>query len=161
VQPVDLFAEISKALSAADFLFMQTYYSEIIAQKQVVFASDPARLFTITPPTAAGLPRENLQQVIDYINMHLDEDISLAQMANHLCMSQYHFARLFKQAMGVTFHVYLVGQRVGRAKQLLRQEEQLNILEIADQCGFANPSHLAKQFREHTGLTPRQFRLLV
>jgi AraC family transcriptional regulator len=62
--------------------------------------------------------------------------------------------------MGVTFHTYLVGQWVERAKQLLRQE-QLNILEIADQCGFANPSHLAKQFREHTGLTPRQFRLLV
>jgi AraC family transcriptional regulator len=107
-----------------------------------------------------GLPKDKLKQAVDYMNAHLGEDISLADISTQLCISQYHFARLFKQSMGITPHAYLIQQRVDKARQLLRQTE-LTVLDIADQCGFANPSHLAKHFQKQTGITPRQFRELV
>ncbi|NMG18328.1 AraC family transcriptional regulator [Brasilonema bromeliae] len=104
-----------------------------------------------------GLPKHKLQQAFDYINEHLGEDLLLTEIAAQLHMSQYYFCRLFKQSTGMTPHRYLIQQRVERAKQLLRQPE-LTVTDVAMACGFANQSHLAKHFRQHTGVTPKQFR---
>ena len=104
-----------------------------------------------------GLPKIKLEQAIEYINTHLGENLSLLAIAAELEMSQYYFCRLFKQSTELTPHQYLIQQRVERAKQLLTQP-QLTVAHIASECGFANQSHLAKQFRQHTGLTPKQFR---
>ncbi|MCY7323926.1 MAG: AraC family transcriptional regulator [Phormidesmis sp. CAN_BIN36] len=103
-----------------------------------------------------GLSSVKLEQAIEYINTHLSENLSLVAIATELEMSQYYFCRLFKRSTGLTPHQYLIQQRVERAKQLLKQPE-LTIAHIAIKCGFANQSHLAKQFRQHTGLTPKQF----
>jgi AraC family transcriptional regulator len=104
-----------------------------------------------------GLSKYRLMQAIEYMNDHLDENVSLASIAAELHMSQYYFCRLFKQSTGMTPHQYLIQQRIERAKQLLRLPE-LTITQIAQECGFANPSHLAKYFRLHTGVSPQQFR---
>ncbi|MBF2028326.1 MAG: helix-turn-helix transcriptional regulator [Oscillatoriales cyanobacterium C42_A2020_001] len=104
-----------------------------------------------------GLSKWQLHHAIEYINEHLSEDISLAAIAAHLGMSQYYFCRLFKQSLGITPHQYLIQQRVERAKQLLKRRE-LNITEIALECGFVDQSHLAKSFRQYTGISPKQFR---
>lgn len=104
-----------------------------------------------------GLPKHKLQQAFDYINEHLGEDLSLIAIATELYMSQYYFCRLFKQSTGMTPHRYLIQQRVERAKQLLRQKEGA-IAHVAMECGFANPSHFAKHFRQYTGVTPKEFR---
>jgi AraC family transcriptional regulator len=106
-----------------------------------------------------GLPTAKLKQAIEYINERLGEDLSLTDMATCLGMSQYHFSRLFKQSMGMTAHTYLVEQRVKRAQQLLSQTE-LSILDIANECGFANPSHFARCFRQQRGMSPTQFRAM-
>jgi AraC family transcriptional regulator len=55
-------------------------------------------------------------------------------------MSQYRFARAFKQSTGLPPHQYLLGQRVERAKKLLI-EKQLPIVDISYQLGFASQSH--------------------
>ena len=104
-----------------------------------------------------GLPKDKLNQAIEYINTHLSENLSLMAIAAELDVSQYYFCRLFKRSTGLTPHQYLIQQRVERAKQLLNQP-QLSVAHIASKCGFANQSHLAKQFRQYTGVTPKQFR---
>ena len=104
-----------------------------------------------------GLSKVKLRQAIEYINTHLGENLSLVAIATKLGMSQYYFCRLFKRSTGITPHQYLIQQRVERAKQLLKQPE-LTVTHVAIECGFANQSHLAKQLRQHTGLTPKQFR---
>jgi AraC family transcriptional regulator len=109
--------------------------------------------------TPSGLPRAKLNRAIAYITAHLSEDLKIADIAAHLGISQYYFGRLFKQSTGITVHNYLIEQRVKQAQQLL-QETDLSILVIAEQCGFANPSHLARCFRKQIGISPRQFRLL-
>lgn len=84
-----------------------------------------------------GLPMHKLVQVIEYIDEYLAQNIGLSELAQVVDMSQYHFARLFKQSVGITPHQYLIRQRVERAKQLLRQRD-LSIADVALQCGFAN-----------------------
>ncbi len=104
-----------------------------------------------------GLSQRQLVQVLDYINDHLDQEIKLADLAALLGMSQFHFCHLFKQAIATTPYQYLLQQRIERAKQLLKQTEQ-SIAEIAFQCGFNSHSHLSKQFRQLTGITPTVYR---
>jgi AraC family transcriptional regulator len=59
--------------------------------------------------------------------------------------------------MGIAPYQYLLQQRIERAKQLLKQTE-LSIVEIALDCGFSSHSHLSKQFRSFTGVTPKTYR---
>lgn len=104
-----------------------------------------------------GLPKYKLQHAIEYINDHLKEDLSLVAIADHVGMSHYYFARLFKQSTGLAPHRYVIQCRVELALQFLRDKER-SISDIALECGFANQSHLAKHFREFTGVTPKAYR---
>jgi AraC family transcriptional regulator len=106
-----------------------------------------------------GLSKEKLKQAIDYIQAHLGEDISLSAIANALGMSQYYFCHLFKRSTGLSPHQYLIRQRVEKAKHLLKRSHQ-SIASVAIDCGFANQSHFARYFRQHTGMNPKQFRNL-
>lgn len=104
-----------------------------------------------------GLPQPHLRKVLDYLNDRLDQNIQLADLAALLEMSQFHFGRLFKQSIGVSPYQYLLQQRIERAKQLLKQTDD-SIVDIALNCGFNSHSHLSKQFRQMTGITPRNYR---
>ncbi len=99
---------------------------------------------------------------MDYIDTYLEQNIKLADLAQLLDMSQFHFSRLFKrlfkQSLGITPHQYLSQQRVERAKKLLKKTDRL-IIDIALECGFSSHSHLSKQFRQFTGMTPKAYRL--
>ncbi|MDJ0633438.1 MAG: AraC family transcriptional regulator [Xenococcaceae cyanobacterium MO_188.B29] len=109
------------------------------------------------PIYEGGLPPRQLQQVLDYIDTHLAQNIKLTDLARLLDMSQFYFSRLFKQSIGITPHQYVSQQRVERAKQLLKKTDRL-IVDIALECGFNSHSHLSKQFRQFTGMTPKAYR---
>ena len=110
------------------------------------------------PTYEGGLPPRQLSKVLDYIDAYLDRNIKLADLAQLLDMSPFHFSRLFKQSIEITPHQYLSQQRVERAKQLLKKSDRL-IIDIALECGFSSHSHLSKQFRQITGVTPKAYRL--
>ena len=102
-----------------------------------------------------GLPRHKLNQIIDYIAAHLDQNLELEDLAQQIGMSQFYFSRLFKQSLGITPHQYVIQQRVEQAKQLI-QQGQLGLAEIALECGFANQGHLNRHFKRLTGVTPKE-----
>jgi AraC family transcriptional regulator len=104
-----------------------------------------------------GLSKQQLQLTIDYIQDHLDRDVSLAELAILVRLSCYHFARLFKQSTGYSPHQYHIQCRIDRAKQLLKKEE-LSIANIAQIVGFANQGHLNYHFKRLVGITPRKFK---
>lgn len=106
---------------------------------------------------SGGLSRRTLQHAIDYIQEHLAQALSLEAIANAVEMSQYYFARLFKQSMGIAPYQYVLQQRIERAKPLLR-DSSLSIAEIARQVGFSNQSQFTIQFRKLTGTTPLNYR---
>jgi AraC family transcriptional regulator len=83
--------------------------------------------------------------------------LSLAELAAVINISATYFASLFKQAMGITPHQYVIQQRVERAKLMLSKTD-LAIADIALQVGFSSQSHLTQQFKRFTGVTPKQVR---
>lgn len=109
------------------------------------------------PNYEGGLSQRQLLQVLEYINEHLERDITLVDLAASIGISQFHFSHLFKQSIGTSPYQYLLQQRVERAKQLLKQTER-SIMDIAFSCGFNSHSHLSKQFRQLTGMTPKAYR---
>ncbi|NJK36123.1 MAG: helix-turn-helix domain-containing protein [Oscillatoriales cyanobacterium SM2_2_1] len=117
------------------------------------YCTQPLRIKTYE----GGLSTPKLQQAIDYIQAHLDQKLSLEEIAQHLNLSVYHFCDLFKQSTGIAPYKYVLQQRVERAKQLLKDEER-TIVDIALECGFANQTHLNKHFRKVTGMTPKTYR---
>ena len=126
-----------------------------------VFAVHLIRQYAATKPQVrtyeGGLSQRQLMQVLDYINDHLHQDIKLADLAALLSMSQFHFSHLFKQTIGTSPYQYLLQQRIERAKQLLKHTDQ-SVMDIALECEFNNHSHLSKQFRQFTGMTPKVYR---
>ncbi|NEO86793.1 MAG: helix-turn-helix transcriptional regulator [Spirulina sp. SIO3F2] len=112
---------------------------------------------TLNLPPEQRLERQRLAQVIDYIEAHLTEDLSLQDLAIVSGLSKFHFSRLFKQAFGMTPHRYLMQRRVERAALVLKREDWA-IAQVAQQFGFADQSHFTRVFKQMKGVTPRQFR---
>lgn len=104
-----------------------------------------------------NLTRVQLQEAIDYIHTHLDRDLSLVELASVINISPTYFASLFKQAIGIPPHQYVIQQRVEQAKLMLSKTD-LAIADIALQVGFSSQSHLTQQFKRFTGMTPKQIR---
>ncbi len=108
------------------------------------------------PDFVLGVSPRNFQQVLDYINEHLEQNLSLAELANVVQLSSYHFAHLFKQTTGVSPHQYHIRCRIQRAKQLLLTKK-LTIAEVAHAVGFASQGHLNYHFKRLVGMTPKAF----
>jgi AraC-like DNA-binding protein len=87
----------------------------------------------------------------------LTDDIDLAEVARHCCVSEGHLSRLFHRATGLTFREYLSQIRIERAKSLLIQSAK-SVTEIAYESGFQSLSQFHRVFRKIHGISPGQMR---
>ncbi|MBW4473922.1 MAG: AraC family transcriptional regulator [Stenomitos rutilans HA7619-LM2] len=110
----------------------------------------------IPEPTVQGLLRHQLKQVTDYIDHHLDQDLTLSELAAIAQISPSYFSALFKQSTGLAPHQFVIQRRIERAKQLLRQGKA-SIAEVAHNLGFTHQSHLSRHFKRLVGVTPKAF----
>jgi AraC family transcriptional regulator len=104
---------------------------------------------TLAPRTAA--------RVIEFIDAHLDQRLTLDDLAAQAQLSVPHFKLLFRETLGVPVHQYVVRRRVERAKALLL-EGRLSASQIALDTGFAHQSHMAHWIGRLLGVTPRELR---
>ena len=108
-------------------------------------------------PLRGGLPVWRQKRVVEFIEEHLAEEISLAALAGLVDLSLYHFARAFKQSFGAPPHRYQMARRMDRARSLL-QRPALSVTQIGIQIGFRETSSFTTAFRKFTGLTPTEYR---
>lgn len=106
---------------------------------------------------SGGLSGYRLRRALEFINEHLEKELSLRQIAEATGFSQFHFAREFRRSIGLTPQQYLIQQRISRAKELLVKSD-LPLIEVAASAGFKNQSHFTSLFRKFTALTPKAYR---
>lgn len=99
-----------------------------------------------------------ISRICSYISGHLQEDLSLRKMAQSFHISPDHLIRTFKKEKGMTFHKYVLLQRVIESKRLLIQQPEMNLTDIAFTAGFSSPSQFSKTFKNFVGQTPSQYR---
>jgi AraC family transcriptional regulator len=105
-----------------------------------------------------GLDRRRLTRVREYIDANLEgENLTVARLAKVASLSQFHFARAFKAAVGKSPHHYVSEHRLERAKVLLRRGDQ-SLLDIAVALNFSSQANFTRAFRKGTGVTPGQYR---
>jgi AraC family transcriptional regulator len=100
-----------------------------------------------------GLSAPQLRRLRRFIDDHLDQDLSLARLAQVADVSASHLKTLFKRSTGVPVHEYVIQRRVERAKRLLMQGN-LPVSQVAFEAGFAHQSHMARSMRRVLGVTP-------
>ncbi|EHK54823.1 helix-turn-helix domain-containing protein [Allomesorhizobium alhagi] len=115
----------------------------------------------ISPWCYDHVPRDNflgicvIDDCIDYIERNLRKKITLDDLANFCGRNKFQVIRTFRKSLGTTPHAFILGVRVSRAAELLRQGEPA--AEVACEVGFVDQSHLIRYFKRHVGTTPRRF----
>ncbi len=98
-----------------------------------------------------------LRQVLDHIEQHLRQRLTLDTLAAMTSLSVDHFVRAFEQATGSTPHRWILEQRLDAACERLRASSA-PIDDVAHACGFVHPAHFSATFRRHRGVTPSAYR---
>lgn len=99
------------------------------------------------------------EEIITYINEHLNEELRVEDLAAKAGLSQFHFIRTFKKETGFTPHEYIVNTRIATAKYLLKNS-RLAVKDICFATGFSSESVFCGAFKRHQGITPVQYRTL-
>lgn len=130
---------------------LATLLAAHIVRKYV--AAGPAKATSI-----GGLAAHKMHCVRTFVAEHLGETIHVERLAAEVHMSPFHFARMFKQSTEQSPHLYILLQRIKRAKELLASTD-LPIIEVAADVGFRTQGHFTGVFHRYTGFTPKVFRM--
>lgn len=99
---------------------------------------------------------ERLEKMLNYLNMHFTEVISLQDLADQVHLSREVCCRLFKKMTGKTITGYLEEYRVNKSFSLV-QSGQYSMIQITEMVGFSNPSRFASVFRKRFGCNPGEY----
>lgn len=101
--------------------------------------------------------KHRFQQIVDYIDLHYKEELSLIKVADYCGLTREHFSRSFKKYMGVTFTEYLNSVRLVHAYRELVYTDQ-SVLDIALDCGFPDIRAFNRCFKEFYHYAPAEYR---
>lgn len=108
------------------------------------------------PAPAGKLNSFQLRNVVEFIQSHLDEHVSLLDLAARANVSAFHFARQFRATVGLPPHQFVLQQRIQRSLGLVAARK-LPLAQIAVDCGFHDQPHFTRAFRKIVGTTPARY----
>lgn len=101
--------------------------------------------------------KQNLHEsLIDYIEGHLNEELSLERLAKEFYVSKYHIAHIFKENIGISIHQYITKKRVASCRDAIRNN--LKITEAYLMFGFRDYTSFYRAFRREYGISPKEYR---
>ena len=113
--------------------------------------------FFSSPHETEQANSHKIDELLAYINEHIQEPLPLETLAERVCLSPYYFIRTFKQETGYTPHEYVILTRVNAAKFYLRTTT-LPIKEVVYRCGFSSECSFWTTFKKYTTHTPLAYR---
>lgn len=144
-------AELEEESSVGAFL-VDSLARAMASYLVATYCSDP-----VQERHVPSIEHAKMRRVIDYINDHLEADITLAELSDIACLSRHHFARAFRSAVGVPPHRFISSLRLQRAQDLLAHTRS-SLAEIAFACRFSSQSTFTRAFRRHAGISPGEYR---
>lgn len=113
-------------------------------------------------PNTYTVPQEGneiVTRAAAYLQQHFSSDVTLEELARFSAVSPEHFSRLFKRETGVGFREYLNLLRLQRAEQMLKQQRDRSVAQIAAECGFGDSNYFSVKFKKMYGISPKQLQL--
>ncbi len=108
----------------------------------------------------SGVPSPRLRRVLDLMRANLSVDLDLHSLAKESGYSRSHFLRMFRSAMGISPHQYLLQLRVQQAQRMIKKNSS-DLVAIALACGFSSHTHMSRMFRQAIGVTPSEYRRAI
>lgn len=138
-----------------------TYHNELKRQAallQIIAALIEVHHDTLSDEEQHEYPyRVYLQQALDYMNTHLQENIKIGTLAAHIGIDRSYLSNIFKSTLEISPQEYLLTLRMDRAADLLRTtEEKIHV--IANKVGYSDPLTFTKMFKRTKGMSPSEWR---
>jgi AraC family transcriptional regulator len=137
------------AMGPVDILFQEALAQAIVARLRSLDSPVPARVRRRLSP-------ETLARVLDYLDAHISQDVSMTELARVANISPAHFSELFRNSTGHPPHRYHLRLRLQRAEALLLRG--MAPAEAAAATGFYDQSHLGRHLRRSLGVSPANLR---
>ena len=154
--------EIKAAIrQAIDHIKKQTSIMNKLAKLKHLY--DTAAEFSVHDHLSTGFEKPNLQgsdlvdHVMQYIDMHYTENISLQTIALHFYLNPIYLSQLFHKRTGHTYISYLTRKRIEKARELLLTKD-IKIYEVCHLVGYENVNHFTKVFEKIVGVNPSLYK---
>jgi YesN/AraC family two-component response regulator len=99
---------------------------------------------------------ELYQNLICYIEEHLEEELTLDAIANEFFVSKFHISHIFKENMGISVHQYIMKKRLFACKGVLH--ENVSISKVYESFGFKDYSSFYRAFKKEFGISPKDYK---
>ena len=136
---------------------VERLYVENLANLLAVHLLKKYLNYNVKSQSYKKLSQQKLKRILEYIEINLDQKITLSDLAEIAGVGKFYFCRLFKSTVNLTPYQYVLQQRVERAKRLLKYSN-LPICDVSLECGFSSQSHLTKHFRNMVKVSPMNYR---
>ena len=135
-------------------LVTQLSHPEVSLECAVTMRGVLGKLIESAEPVGSALPRQGTPLVAarDYLRAHFGEPVTIAELAGMMGLAESHLIRAFHREFGLPPHAYQMRLRLAAACELLASG--LSVSTVAFECGFADQSHLSRNFKAVYGLTP-------
>ena len=141
-------SSIPSLVASRDHRATEVWSRELVA----AVAASADRRGHVFKPSQLAWYAERVQAVKHVLETQFTENHSLADLARSVGMSAFHFARIFRQLMGIPPHQYLLRLRLRHAHQLLL--DGVSVTDVCFDVGFSNLSHFIRLFKSRFGYTP-------
>ena len=100
---------------------------------------------------------ERISRLLNYIQQHIEEPITIEQMAHQACLTKSYLIRAFHSSIGITPLQYVTRKKIQQTQMQLLSSD-LSINQIAKSIGFHDTSYFIRLFKKHIGFTPEEYR---
>ena len=150
-------AQLSKLLDLESYkglgkdLLYKAYIIELVIQLNNLVFNDKSNT-----DIDIDIMKSNLiDGIVEYINNHLNEEITIDELSKEFYLSKFHLSREFKKYTGTTIHRYIVQKKLIEAKELILKHYPIN--SVYKQSGFGDYSNFFRAFKNEYGISPKQF----